>query len=187
MLLKNLIVIGSSAGGPRILKTIFADFPRINGSIVLVQHMPKFVNDSLVDSIGRTTQMTVKLAENGEILDKGMVYVAPSEVHLELLTNSRIRLYNDEKVNFVCPAIDVTMKSVVKNNNTMLISVILTGMGSDGAQGLAHMKSIGATTIAQNEDTCAVFGMPAEAIKTGFVDFILSPEEIRDMLIEIID
>lgn len=130
--------------------------------------------------------MVVKLAEDGEIIRDGIIYIAPSEVHLELKNNRNIHLFKDGKVNFVCPAIDVAMNSLVPSGNDRIIGVILTGMGKDGAQGLLHIKNIGGLTIAQDEDSSIVYGMPKAAYETGGVDLVLSPELIRQKLIQIV-
>ena len=146
--------------------------------------MPLFINRSVRDTIQRGTTMTVKIAEDGDMIRDGVIYIAPSEVHLELKNNRMIYLMNGEKVNFVCPAIDVAMNSFTPFRNDRIIGVILTGMGHDGAQGLLHIKNIGGLTIAQDEDSSIVYGMPKAAYETGCVDLILSPEKIRQRLIQ---
>jgi len=176
---KNIVIIGASAGGPRILKQIFIDLPRLEASIIIIQHMPKFVNNSLVETLGRYSKFDVKIAEDGDILTSGLAYVAPSEVHLKLVDNRKIRLYQGEKVKFVCPSIDVAMLSIEKSSSGKIVGIILTGMGNDGAEGLCHIKRIDGTTIAQNKETSTIFGMPNEAIKTSMVDFVLPPEQIK--------
>lgn len=180
---KYVAIIGSSAGGPRILKEIFEDLPRLHGSIILIQHMPNFINDSLCRTLDMCTEMTVKVAEDGEFLRDGIVYIAPSEVHLYLSENKRISLKKGEKVNWVCPAIDVVMKSLVRKPYYKLMGIVLTGMGRDGADGLVYMKSLGAITVAQDAESAIVNGMPKEASQTGRVDFILTPAQIKNKLI----
>jgi two-component system chemotaxis response regulator CheB len=112
------------------------------------------------------------------ILRPGAVYLAPSEAHCVLNGNRVLRVVPGPKVNFVCPAIDVTMQSVEAMAFESLTGVLLTGMGKDGAAGLAHLKALGACTIAQSKETCAVHGMPAEAVRLGCVDLKLGPDEI---------
>jgi two-component system chemotaxis response regulator CheB len=183
---KNIVIIGSSAGGPRILNTIFHDLPRLDGCIIIVQHMPKFINDSLRQSLSRTTRMAVEMAKDGDVLESGKAYVAPSEVHMGLVKNQQIRLYFGEKRNYVCPSVDVTMESVVRGDGLRFIGIVLSGMGRDGADGIRYLKKIGGYTIAQDEKSSVIFGMPQEAIKTGSVDWILTPVEIQKKLIELI-
>jgi two-component system chemotaxis response regulator CheB len=183
--IQNLVIIGSSAGGPRVLKTIFMGLPKLNGTIILVQHMPKFINESFAENLNDLTDMTVKIAENGENIESGVMYVAPSERHLELIDNKIINLYYGEKNQFVCPSVDVTMKSLKRDFGKLIVGIILTGMGSDGANGIDYLKTISGMTIAQDQNTSIIFGMPDAAIKTGKIDMILSPEQIKDKLIEL--
>lgn len=181
-----IVVIGSSAGGPRILKDLFKGLPLINCSMIIIQHMPQFVNESISQSLDNCTDMTVCLAKDGDILKNGTVYVVPSEVHARIIHNHHIRLVQGEKVNYVCPAADVTMTSLTKETGIRHIGIVLTGMGRDGADGICHIKSIGGTTIAQDEKSSIIFGMPKEAVETGCVDWVLSPEQIHQKLIELV-
>jgi two-component system, chemotaxis family, protein-glutamate methylesterase/glutaminase len=176
---KTIVVIGASAGGPRVLKTLFHGMPRLRASVIVVQHMPKFINDSLRDSLAAETRMRVVIAQNGDPLEDGTVYIAPSEVHLVVRHNRSLRLAHGEKVNYVCPAVDVTMNSLFMEFGASFIGVVLTGMGRDGADGVVHVRRIGGVTLAQDEKTSSIFGMPKEAIATGCVDFVLPPEKIR--------
>lgn len=127
--------------------------------------------------------MEVKIACHGETMKPGVVYFAPSEIHLELANNKMIQLVNSPKVCFVRPAVDVTMKSIRKTAGDNITGIIMTGMGKDGAEGLSHIKSIGGTTYAQDKNTSVIWGMPKAAIDTGKVDHILSPVGIRNKLI----
>lgn len=181
-----IVVIGSSAGGPRILKDLFKGLPLINCSIVIIQHMPQFVNDSITQSLDGCSDMKVCLAKDGDILEKGTVYIIPSEIHAKIIHNHHLRFFHGDKVNYVCPAADVTMQSLTQDQGIRHIGIVLTGMGRDGADGICHIKSIGGTTIAQDEKTSIIFGMPKEAIDTGCVDWILSPEQIHEKLIELV-
>lgn len=183
MSVEKLIIIGSSAGGPRVLKDIFHEVPRLKASIIVVQHMPKFINESICEMIGDQSQMKVRLARHGDLLEEGIVYVAPSENHLRLINNRQVELYDGEKVNYVCPSIDLAMQSLQKKTGQSLMGVILTGMGRDGAEGIQHIKKLGGVTVAQNEETSVIFGMPKEAIATGAVDWVLDPIQIRNKLI----
>jgi two-component system chemotaxis response regulator CheB len=180
---RNIVIIGSSAGGPHILGQIFQGMLRLRTSLILIQHMPRFINHSLCDHLGAETEMTVKLADNKEMLESGVMYVAPSEIHIKLALNERIVLEHGDKVNYVCPSIDVAMMSLRPDPHVQFIGVILSGMGRDGARGISHIKKLGGTTIAQDKESSVIFGMPDEAIQTGDVDWILNPSQIRDKLI----
>lgn len=182
---ENLIVIGSSAGGPRILKMVFQGLPLINCAMVLVQHMPRFINQSLCNDLNQITDMEVRLANTGDELKTGVVYIAPADYHLILNQNRFVELISSPKVNFVRPAVDVTMQSLAPLANGILMGVILTGMGRDGADGLVHLKRIGATTIAQDEKTSIIYGMPKEAVATGCVDYILTPTQIQSKWVQV--
>jgi len=181
-----IVVIGASAGGPRILKSIFTDLPVLNCSIVIVQHMPMFINDSIAHSLDSCTPMDVHLANDNEPLKPGSVYLIPSGFHAKITRNRLLRLVQGNRVNYVCPAVDVTMMSLVRESGYQHIGIVLTGMGRDGADGIRHIKSIGGNTIAQDEKSSIIFGMPKEAIITGSVDWVLSPNQIHQKLIEMV-
>lgn len=182
----SIIIVGSSGGGPRVLKDIFDGLPKLNGAVIIIQHMPKFLNESMRDNFASWLKMDIKIAQDGEAIENGKIYIAPSELHLEIVGNRNIRLYTGEKVHFVCPSIDVAMKSLKWEFGIRHIGIILTGLGLDGAEGITHLKQIGGITIAQSEETCSIYGMPKEAIATGNVDLILTPDEIREWLVELI-
>lgn len=182
---RTIVVIGASAGGPRALKTLFQGMPRLKASVIVVQHMPKFINDSLADSLASATRMRVVIAQNGDRLEDGTVYIAPSEVHLVVRHNRTIRLAHGQKVNYVCPSVDVTMNSLSMEFGASFVGVVMTGMGRDGADGIVHIKRIGGFTLAQDERSSSIFGMPKEAAATGCVDFVLPPDQIRVKIAEL--
>jgi two-component system chemotaxis response regulator CheB len=174
-----------STGGPRTLETIFARFPQIDAAIVIVQHMPHYINSGLCRHLAEISRMEAWLAEDGEPVEHGTIYVAPSDIHLKLVGNREIRLFEDAKVQYVRPSIDVAMMSLERNGDDRLVGVILSGMGSDGAEGIRHIKAIGGVTLAQALRTCAIHAMPRAAFETGRVDRMLPPEEIRERIIRI--
>ena len=180
----NLIIIGGSTGGTRVLSAMLGMLPRLRAAVLIVQHLPKFINNSFAASLCREARTEVRLAQDGDRLEDGSIYVAPSDVHCTVVRNRLIALHPGPKVNYVCPAIDVTMQSVcAPRYGARLIGVLLTGMGRDGAAGMAHLKKLGALTIAQDEASCAVYGMPAEAVQLGCFDYQLPPERIVQLLI----
>lgn len=182
---RTIVVIGSSTGGPRTLETIFSRFPLIDATIIIVQHMPHHINSALCRHLAEISRMNVRVGEDGETVEHGTIYVAPGDLHLELLENRTIHLFNDEKVRFVRPSIDVAMRSLQQIGNDRLVGVILSGMGSDGVEGIRHVKAIGGTTLAQTLRTCAIHAMPRAAFETGKVDEMLPPEGIRERIIKI--
>ncbi len=168
------------------MKPFFEGLPILNGSIIVVQHMPKYINDSLRKTFDGLAEMVVRIACHGENLKPGIVYIAPSEVHMTLLNNKTIQLINSPKVCHVRPSVDITMKSVKQTTGDNITGIIMTGMGKDGAEGISHIKSIGGTTYAQDEKTSAIWGMPKAAINTGQIDHVLSPDSIRNKLISLL-
>ena len=180
---QNLVIVGSSTGGVETLKEIFSGFPINNTSIVIVQHMPKFVNKFVVKMLNDLSEHDAKIVENNEMILNKKIYVAPSEFHTLIYPDLKFKLQKSESVNFVRPSIDVTMKSINANRSLNIVGVILTGMGKDGAQGIKHLKSLGAKIIVENPITAILNGMPSRAIETGIVDFILPKEQIAQKII----
>lgn len=168
------------------LREFFHGLPRLNATILLVQHMPAFINESIRATLDAETEMDVVLANDGVAIERGVVYIAPTGVHMKLVKNHRIRLAAGEKVNYVCPAIDVTMQSLQREPKFKFFGVVLTGMGDDGAAGIVHIKRIRGVTFSQNQETCRVYGMPKVAAATGCVDFVMRPVDIRNKLIELV-
>lgn len=181
-----IVIIGASTGGPRVLKDMMAQLPVIDACVVLVQHMPRHITNSVRNSLEKVSRMPVKLARNGQPLKSGEILLAPGDMHLEFQDNRSIRLTSGEKVNFVRPSIDVAMKSLKPQPVKQLIGIIMTGMGEDGVAGISHIKVLGGTTIAQDGLTCVVFGMPRAAVETGDVDFVLSPDRVVARITEMV-
>ncbi len=180
----NIIMIASSTGGPKTLWEIFEACPKLDCCILIVQHMPGYINERMCATTQRRVAMNVKLANEKELLAHNTIYYAPSEKHLELVGNRVARCVDGPRVNHVRPSADVLMRSLVRGNDH-LTGIVLTGMGKDGAQGIRHIKGIGGRTIAQTEKTSAIASMPKAAIDTGCVDAILSPTEIREAIVQI--
>lgn len=181
----NILVIGSSTGGLKVLEELFPRLPVLKTPVVIIQHITPLVDQAFVTSLARVSKMPVSLACDGQLLQEGQVYLAPGGFHLNFVRNRSIHLYTGEKVNSVCPSIDVSMKSLVHPIAGRIAGVILTGMGCDGAAGIAHIKEIGGITIAQDQKTCVIYGMPRAAAETGKVDFIMPTDRIADKLIEL--
>ncbi len=179
----NLVVIGASTGGTRVVTYLLDRLPPLRAAVVIVQHMPKFINLSFARTLARHARSEVRLVQDGDPLQDGAFYLAPSDIHCTVVANRRLRLSPGPDVNYVCPSIDVTMQSLQSPaSGQRIIGILLTGMGRDGANGLAYIRKLGGVTIAQNEASCAVYGMPAEAVKLGCVDFELPPDAIVTML-----
>lgn len=178
-----LVVIASSTGGPQTLMQLIPAIPRdFPGTIVLVQHMPGTFTSQFSKQLGEVAGLKVKEAEHGDELRAGMIYVCPGSHHLRVTGSGRIELNEGERINGYRPCADVALETAAAFAGPMCVGVILTGMGADGSKGVQAVKSGGGHVIAQDEATSVIFGMPAEAIKTGAVDQILGVESIASAL-----
>lgn len=181
----NIVMIGASTGGLKVLEEMFPHLPVLKAAVVIVQHITPFIDQAFATSLATVSKMPVVLASEGQTLQAGQVYLAPGGVHMNIVGNRSIHLFRGEKVNSVCPSIDVTMKSLTHPSMFRIAGVILTGMGCDGAAGIAHVKQIGGVTIAQDQKSSVIYGMPKAAAETGKIDFILPTERIAHKLTEL--
>jgi len=167
---EKVVAVGASTGGTEALKVFLEAFPRDCPGIVIVQHMPEGFTSAFAKRLDSACQITVKEAVNNDTVLPGHALIAPGNHHL-LLKRSGARYYVEIKdgplVSRHRPSVDVLFRSTARYAGRNAIGVIMTGMGDDGAKGLLEMFEAGAYTIAQNEETCVVFGMPQEAIKLG--------------------
>ncbi len=175
----KLIVIGSSTGGPNALHTIFSRLPRIKTPIIIIQHMPDGFNEALADRLNKISTMNVKIAENEETLKYYTVYLAPGNRHLEFDKRGRILINKKEQYNGVRPSVDITLKSAFNTFGGKILSVILTGMGDDGLEGVDLIRSNGGRCIVQDEESSVVFGMPKAIIDSGNSDSIVNIDYIH--------
>ncbi|SNZ13445.1 two-component system, chemotaxis family, response regulator CheB [Natronoarchaeum philippinense] len=177
------VVVGASTGGPKIVEGILYELPRdLDARVLVVQHMPAEFTDRLAARLDELCEYDVREAEDGDRVSGGEVLIARGDRHMEVAHATgdrlRVRLTEDERVHGVRPAIDVTMESAAERVDPPLVGVALTGMGRDGAAGISAIKAAGGTTIAQDEATSPVFGIPRQAIATGDVDHVLPADEI---------
>jgi two-component system chemotaxis response regulator CheB len=173
---EKVVAIGASTGGTEALKVLLESLPADAAGIVIVQHMPEIFTRAFAARLDGLCQISVKEAEPNDTVLRGRALIAPGNHHM-LLKRSGARYYVDIKEGpLVCrhrPSVDVLFRSAARYAGQNAVGVILTGMGDDGANGMLEMKQAGAATIAQDEETCVVFGMPNEAIKRNAVDRIL--------------
>ena len=173
---EKIVAIGASTGGTEALKTLLEALPADTPGIVIVQHMPELFTRAFANRLDGLCNITVKEAETNDSVIRGRALIAPGNHHL-LLKRSGARYFVEVKDGpLVCrhrPSVDVLFRSAARYAGRNAVGVILTGMGDDGARGMLEMKQAGAMTIAQDEATCVVFGMPKEAIKLGGVDKIV--------------
>lgn len=190
--LNKIVAIGTSTGGPRALQSIIPNLPKdINASFVVVQHMPPGFTKSLSERLNSISEVSVKEAEHNDILHSGYVYIAPGDYHMEIVKDKsrfRINLTKASPVSGHRPSVNVMVDSIANMGINNVIGVILTGMGSDGAEALKNLKNnSNGYIIAQDEDSCVVFGMPKAAIKLGIVDKVLPLNKITDELIKVVE
>ncbi|MGQ9656398.1 MAG: protein-glutamate methylesterase/protein-glutamine glutaminase [Fimbriimonadales bacterium] len=180
-----LVVIGSSTGGPRALNTVMSSLPiGLHAKVLLIQHMPEGFTRSLAERLDRNSAFSVREAQGGEVLQAGVAYLAPGGKHLKLERGGKIVLSDDPPVHGVRPSVDVALLSIAQSYQGPLVVAILTGMGSDGAAGLRALAAKGAYTIAEDESTCVVFGMPRAAIQTGAVKRSAPLHQIAEAITE---
>jgi two-component system chemotaxis response regulator CheB len=185
----KIIAIGTSTGGPRALQSVIPNIPGdINASIVIVQHMPAGFTKSLAERMNTMSQLSVKEAEDGESLKAGFAYIAPGDSHLRIVKSGKdykIKLDKGELVSGHRPSVDAMMYSIADMGIKNIIGVIMTGMGSDGARGLENVKQMNrGYIIAQDEESCVVYGMPKSTVDLGVVDKIVPLESIANEIIK---
>ncbi len=182
----RIIAIGASTGGTEAVKDVLQMLPPNTPPILITQHMPERFTKTWADRMNQLSRISVKEAEDGDSVLPGHALVAPGNYHMTLVRNGArysVRINQNEPVNRHRPSVDVMFDSIAKSAGGNSVGVILTGMGGDGAKGLLAMKQAGAYTIAQDEASCVVFGMPKEAIKLGAADTILSLVDIPSAIL----
>ncbi|MCG8685999.1 MAG: chemotaxis response regulator protein-glutamate methylesterase [Desulfobacterales bacterium] len=178
---EKIIVVGASTGGTEALRVLFEALPMDAPGMVVVQHMPENFTKAFAKRLDKICRVSIKEAENNDTVLRGRVLIAPGNDHL-LLKRSGARYYVETRqgplVSRHRPSVDVLFRSSARYAGKNAVAVILTGMGDDGARGMLEMKKAGAFTIAQDEESCVVFGMPKEAIKRNAVDKVLPLDKI---------
>lgn len=178
---EKIIAIGASTGGTEAIRCILTELPNNTPALVIAQHMPAGFTRSFAERLDKLCQIRVKEAEDGERVLPGHAYIAPGDFHMELVrsgANYQVRLTQEAPINRHRPSVDALFYSVAKNAGKNATGVILTGMGADGAAGLLAMRQAGSKTLAQNEESCVVFGMPREAIA---IDGVCEVVALADM------
>jgi two-component system, chemotaxis family, protein-glutamate methylesterase/glutaminase len=179
----EVVAIGASTGGPPVLQKIFSGLPNgFGASVLLVQHIAPGFASGFVDWLNRTSSLKLHLAVHGEVALPGNVYVAPDGHHMGIERSRKIVLSTHEPENGLRPAVSYLFRTVAESFGSKAVGVLLTGMGRDGAGELKLMRDAGAVTVAQDQETCIVFGMPGEAVKLGAAQHVLPPDRITEML-----
>jgi len=184
---ESVIVVGASTGGTEALKVFLESLPIDCPGVVIVQHMPEHFTAAFASRLNGLCAVNIKEAEDNDSVLRGRVLIAPGNKHI-LLKRAGARYFVEVRSGpLVCrhrPSVDVLFRSTARYAGKNAIGVIMTGMGDDGARGILEMKTAGAFTVAQDEASCVVFGMPKEAIKLGAIDKIMPLDNIADFVIK---
>lgn len=187
---ERVVAIGISTGGPKALQTIIPMLPEdIDAAIIIVQHMPPKFTKSLADRLDVLSNVKVKEAEDGDIIKKGVVFIAPGDYHM-IVSDERgvkqIKLNQNPPCTGHRPSANIMFDSVADVYGKNAIGVIMTGMGGDGAEKLKKIRDLGGRTIGQDKDSCVVYGMPRVAAEMGAVEFVEELEKIPEKILELL-
>ncbi|MEO6095802.1 MAG: chemotaxis response regulator protein-glutamate methylesterase [Fibrobacteria bacterium] len=184
----KIVAIGASTGGTKALEYVLTSLPANSPGIIIVQHMPEHFTRSFAERLNTLCAIEVKEAVDGDAVTPGKAIIAAGNFHLLLDRSGAVyqaRVKSGPLVSRHRPSVDILFRSAARFAGRNAIGVILTGMGSDGAGGMKEMKDAGAATVAQDEASCVVYGMPKEAVARGGVDYILSLTEIPEKILEL--
>lgn len=187
---QKVIAIGASTGGTEAITAVLTALPANVPPIVIVQHMPPYYTKSFADRLDGLSNIKVKEAEDNEILSAGKALIAPGNYHMEIKRSGAVymvKLHQGPLLYHQRPAVENLFNSVANIAGKNALGIIMTGMGKDGAQGLLNMKNAGALTIAQDEKSCIVYGMPREAVELGAANKVLPLNKIPGEIIAISD
>jgi two-component system, chemotaxis family, protein-glutamate methylesterase/glutaminase len=179
----KIVLIGSSTGGPKALPEVISRLPgNLNAGVLIVQHMPEGFTKAFAERLNQMSAIKVKEAEEGDEIRKNIALLAPGNKHMEVRGN-HIHLTDDPKVHYVRPAVDIMMKTAAPIYGNRTVGVILTGMGSDGAEGMQMIKQLGGRTVVQDEETSVVYGMPKAAVDIGAADEVVPLDIIASRIV----
>lgn len=182
----SIIAIGASTGGTEAIKDVLTALPPSTPGTVITQHIPAAFSKPFADRMNRVSAMQVCEAQDGQQILSGHAYIAPGDKHLLVVRNGArycCKLSDGPPVNRHKPAVDVLFRSAAQNAGSNAVGVLLTGMGDDGAHGLKELQEVGAATIAQDEKTSVVWGMPGAAVKLGAADSVLPLDKIAGAIV----
>lgn len=179
----HIVAIGSSTGGTQALQHIFTNLPPNIPPIMVTQHIPAGFSRALAERLDKLCPFEVKEAEDGDELKPNRVLIAPGDHHMRLAkSGNKVEVFFGEPVDRFRPSVEVMFQSIALHSKVKVTAIMLTGMGRDGSKGMLELHNKGALTIAQDESSCVVFGMPKEAIKIGAVDLVKPLGEIAETL-----
>jgi two-component system chemotaxis response regulator CheB len=183
----EVVAIGTSTGGPTALQAIIPLLPEnLASPVLVVQHMPVGFTRSLAERLNARSLVAVREAEDGEVLAPGQVYIAPAGVHMKVRRRGSVRVWLDEEPRSALhrPSVDVLMTSVAHAYGSRAMGVVLTGMGSDGVEGLRAIHGAGGVTLAESEETCVIYGMPKSAVEAGVVHKSVPLTRVADEILQ---
>jgi two-component system chemotaxis response regulator CheB len=183
----KIIAIGASTGGTKAIEAVLTRMPPTAPGIVIVQHMPEHFTTSFAQRLNEVTPLEVREARDNDHVIPGVALIAPGNHHMLLARSGGtylVKIKDGPRVHYQRPSVDVLFKSVAEAAGRNAVGAILTGMGADGASGLLAMRAGGAYTLAQDEASCVVFGMPKEAIKLGAADEVVSLESMTHSILQ---
>ena len=183
----KVIAVGASTGGTKAIEAVLSSMPATAPGTVIVQHMPESFTTSFAQRLNEICQMEVREACDNDSVVPGTALIAPGNRHMLLYRRGGtyyVNIKNGPRVHYQRPSVDVLFQSVAKNAGKNAVGILLTGMGADGAKGLLAMRKSGADTIAQDEASCVVFGMPKEAIRLGAVDEVVPLSKVSQTIID---
>lgn len=183
----KIVAIGASTGGPVVIQTLLSGFHKnFPLPVVIVQHIASGFTQGLADWLRETTGFPIHIADQRETLQPGHAYFAPDGFQMGVNDDNQVTLIHDTRKNGLCPSVSYLFQSVRQVYGSQVIAILLSGMGRDGADELKILKYTGALTIAQDEQSSVIFGMPGEAIRLGAATYVLSPEKIVDAVNKIV-
>ncbi len=186
----KVVAIGASTGGTQALEVVLQQMPADAPGTVIVQHMPEFFTQSFSERLNKVCRMEIREAKDRDDVVPGVVLIAPGNRHMVLQVSGAryaVRIKDGPPVYHQRPSVDVLFQSVAENAGPNAVGAILTGMGADGAKGLLAMRKAGAHTLAQDEQSCVVFGMPKEAIKLGAAETIVSLQQVAGTILRLVN
>lgn len=176
---RDIILIGASTGGPNAIEKVISGLSLdLNAAVLIVQHMPATFTKAFAERLNKNCELEVMEAKDGLYIEKNKVYIAPGGYHMVVIEPGIIKLNNEPTIWGVRPAVDKLFISASTVYTNRIISVVLTGMGKDGAEGTIVVKMNKGITISQNEKTSTIYGMPKVAYETGCVDYVLPIDDI---------